>query len=267
MWHSRHPPAVSRQLAHASPNQSARSRAAVIILVFWNQGLGKFSHLLRHRYIKVVRGPCWGPSEVSWRQSSGKPFCNSVKMSATISHLSVPDVISSELFFIAIHKIQALSLINNPRKGLSFYGWAVSWGERAVTHSVFRFLIHILCICTPPNLYRCLMPNSRRRNSNSRTLTRGALSSPICYYNCFLAKVELVIGQGSWWLPAPVFSDGSVENWGLWELCVYLFDLKPCLYIRCFFKMPRPLFISEVYIMYKDKYMTSFYFKINPFQD
>lgn len=67
-------------------------------------------------------------------------------------------------------------------------------------------------------------------------------------------------------LPTSVFSNESLRNQFLGGSCIYTFGLKPYLYIMIFFFLTlTTLFISQVYIMYKNKYMVSFYFKINQF--
>lgn len=67
----------------------------------------------------------------------------------------------------------------------------------------------------------------------------------------------------------PVFSGGILSNRILGGSYIYTFGLKTYLYMMMLFflMLRRTLFIFQVYVMYKNKYMVSFYIKINQFQD
>lgn len=75
-----------------------------------------------------------------------------------------------------------------------------------------------------------------------------------------------VVDCASQLLLTSIFGNGRLWNQFLSGSCIYTFGLKPYLYIMMlFFLTLRTLFISQVYIMYKNKYMASFYFQINQF--
>lgn len=114
--------------------------------------------------------------------------------------------------------------------------------------------------------------NAKLQRHTQSSLKSRCLHPTVCFFccfcHCFPAKVELVLltmPPGYLW---PVFSDGTLRIESSVGPIFIHFAWRLICICCCFFKCYAEHYLFfQVYVMYKNKYMVSFYIKINRFQD